>query len=191
MIALRHGIPLIITPNGRSACFNQQWIVNALQQAAERADHECWPMASAITDAITIYLQQEFEEMVIKLPHLEQVIRKLLSSLKHDDIAASFFLPDPPVYLSLVDLVQEAGAGYELAFFQLLRKRLQDIAESSSLRLELGDLEPCLRLLQHRLRLGRHDILREEIVNYIRRYGRSPFFRNKRKNQKPLEIELS
>ena len=191
MIALRQGIPLLVTPNGRPASFTKQWIIGALEQAAELAGLEHWSMASALTDAIAIYLQQEFEGTMITLFQLEEVIQKLLISLKHDAIAASFFLPDPPASLSLVDLVQEAGTAYELVFFPLLRKRLHEIAESSSLRLEISDLEPCLRLLQHRVRLGRHNILREEIVNYIRRYGCSHFFRNKRKNQKPLEIELS
>ncbi|MFZ4116460.1 MAG: hypothetical protein ACOYK6_07035 [Chthoniobacterales bacterium] len=191
MIALRHGIPLVMTPRGHATCFNKQWITAALKQAAERSGQEHWSLSEAITDAIAIYLQQEFEGTIIRLSQLEHVIQTLLISLHHRDVATCFSLPDPPIYLSLVDLVQEAGTGYELAFFQLLRKRLQESAESSSLRLEIADLEPCLRLLKHRLRLGRHDLLRDEIVNYIRRYGHSRFFRNKRKNQKPLEIELS
>ncbi|KAB2644734.1 MAG: hypothetical protein DVB29_01060 [Verrucomicrobia bacterium] len=191
MIVLRHGIPLVITPKGHSASFNKEWIIVALEQASKRAGQEHWSMASELTDAITIYLQQECKGTVITLEKLEKVIENLLISLKYEAIAATFSLPDPPVSLSLLELVQEAGTAYELVFFPLLRKRLQEIAESSSLRLEINDLEPCLRQLQHRVRLGSHDILREEIVNFIRRYGRSHFFLNKRKNQKPLEIELS
>ena len=190
MIALRQGIPLVTIPNGRCVAFNKQWISSALQQAAGSLGYDRWLTAFPITDAITIYLQREFEENSITIPHLEGAIRKMLLTLNHGDIADCFFLPDPPISLSLVDLVHQAGSGYELAFFQLLQKQLQVIAQSNSLRLEIDDLEPCLRLLKHRLRLGRNDTLREEIVNYIRRYGRSPFFRNVRRNKRPLEIAL-
>lgn len=189
MIALRHGIPLIIDSHGLPANFNKQWIKEALDHAAQQAGHDYCCLGIALTDAIVIYLQQEFKETVIKVSELEEVVQTLLTSLKHDHIADSFFLPDPPIYFSLVDLVLEAGTGYELAFFKLLRTRLEQIAESSSLRLEIGDLQPCLRLLKDRVRLGSHDVLREEIVDYIRCYGRSHSFQKRR--QQPLEIELS
>lgn len=189
MIALRQGIPLLMTPNGDAAHFNQEWIKDALDDAAKVAGHEYWSIGRALTDTITMYLQQEFAGSIIKVSELEHLVQKLLSSLNHDQIAASFFLPDPPVYLSLLDLVLEAGSGYELAFFQLLGKRLQEIAESKSLRVEISDLNPCLRLLKQRLRLRCQDRLRDEIVNYIRNYSSFHFFKKIR--QTPLEIELS
>jgi len=191
MIALRHGVPLVSMPNGRYVVFNKQWLISALQQAAATTGHERWLVAFPITDAIIIYLQREFKENSIALHDLEKVIYKMLISLRHDAIASRFSLPDPPVCLSLVDLVHQAGNGYELAFFQLLRKHLQSITQSSSLRLEVEGLEQCLRLLTHRLRLGRHDILREEIVNYIRCYSHSNSFCTLRKNIQSLEIEIS
>lgn len=191
MIALRHGVPLVSMPSGRCVVFNKQWIISALQQAAAATGEERWLIAFPITDAIIIYLQRDFQENSIPLHQLEQVIYKMLHSLHHDAIAACFSLPDPPVSLSLVDLVHQAGSGYELAFFQLLQKKLQGIAQSNSLRLEIEGLEPCLRLLTHRLRLGRHDVLREEIVNYIRLYGHSNLFRTTRNKTQSLEIEIS
>ena len=117
MIALSNGIPLVTLPNGQSVSFNKQWIIGALQQAAQLHGYQYWSMALPLADAVTIYLRQEIEENTVSISYLEIIIRNLLSSLHYHEIAASFLLPDPPATFSLLDLVREAGSGYELAFF--------------------------------------------------------------------------
>ena len=191
MIALRHGIPLVTMPDGRTASFDKQWIIGALQTAAHKTGYKRWWPAEHIAKSITIYLSQEFDAHSIKFLQLEEALSNLLQSLGYNDIADCFSLPDPPIYLSLLDLVREADTGYELAFFKLLSERLKAITYSTTQRLEILDLEPSLRLLTYRRRLLRRDLLREEVVSYIREYTKSGQFKNKNRRKHPLEIEVS
>ena len=191
MIALRHGIPLVIMPDGQAVSFEKQWIIGALQTAANATGYKRWWPAEHITKSITIYLSQELSTSSIKFLQLEKVVINLLRSLGHNDIASHFSLPHPPAHLSLLDLVREAGTGYELAFFHLLGERLQGITQSSTQRLEIFDLEPSLRLLSYRRRTLQREALREEIVNYIREYSHWGQRKNKRTIQQSLEIELT
>ncbi len=190
MIALREEMPLVMTSFGQTAFFNRGWITHSLLEAARSAGREYWSLSQEISNALTTYLQEEFEGTVIELRELEQIIKRLLLSLDYHDIATYFYLTDPPIQISLLDLVREAGEGYELAFFQLLGKRLKKIAQSSSQRLEIVDLKPSLRLLKHRLRLRQSDSLHDEIVTYVRRWSSSSLLSTQNK-KKQLEIELS
>ena len=57
----------------------------------------------------------------------------------------------------------------ELVFFDLLSRRLQDLAEMRTRNFELLDLEPCVRYLCARKIWSRDcDILRSEIVTFVR-----------------------
>ncbi len=191
MIALSNGLPLVTLPNGQSVSFSKEWIITALQHTAELHGYKHWSMALPLADALLAYLRQELEENTVTISYLEKIICDLLTSLHYHEIAASFLLPDPPTTFSLLDLVREAGSGYELAFFQLLHKRLKKFATSQSRSLKIADLEPCLQSLSHRAKSRRHHFLRDEIVNYVRNYGGSAFLQHLPVRNHSLEIELS
>jgi hypothetical protein len=75
----------------------------------------------------------------------------------------------PPFELSLSDLAEEAGPGYELAFFQLLRERIQPALCDRSSNLEIYGLQSCVRHLQSVKTWSREcSLLRNEIVNFLR-----------------------
>lgn len=191
MIALLDGMPLIALPDGRNASFDKRWITASLLQAAERAGYERWWLSEHITESLSVYLQRDSEENCVDVESLQAAVLDILETLGFPDVAEYFRLPDPPLNLSLADLVREAGDGYELAFFGLLGNRLQSVADSHVARLEIRDLSDCLRLLGRKK--GRHSRplrigLRNEIVTFIRQHGVSVgTFRQ----GEPLEIQLS
>jgi hypothetical protein len=172
MIALLDGMPMVQLPEGKSVLYDKTWIIAALRSAAERSGQRNWWLAEHIAESVTLYLRRDFESNSVGIPNLEAAVHEVLGTLGFPEIAEAFHLPEPPVHLSLTDLVREAGEGYELAFFDLLKGRLRRIAGSHAERLEIHDLTPCLRMLGgKRGRRNYREGLRGEIVGFIREFG--------------------
>ncbi|MFI0348016.1 MAG: hypothetical protein ACH346_04495 [Chthoniobacterales bacterium] len=188
MISLRDGMPLITMPTGQASSFDKRWVTAAIQSAAQTAGYKHWRLADHITESVSLFLREEIQSCSFQVMELEKVLSDLLISLGYANIAKQFSLPDPPATLSLMELAEKAGTSYELLFFELLKKRLQHIAASSTTRLEIYDLEPCLYHLTHRRHVGRAKKLRAEIISCIRHYGSSQKHALISRNQRPLEI---
>jgi hypothetical protein len=76
----------------------------------------------------------------------------------------------PPVRISLVEIARDAGEGYELLFFELLRARIRGVIFSDAQQVEICDLHRCVKLLRS-AKNWRRDCsgLRGEIVSFVRR----------------------
>ena len=187
MIALLDGMPLVRLPAGRSITFDKHWITTSISSAAEHAGYHKWWLADHIAESVSVYLHRDFMANCVDIPNLQDAVLGVLDSLGFQDVAGHFHLPDPPLRLSLTELVREAGDGYELAFFGLLETRLRDAAKSDCVRLEIRDLSACLRLLGSGRRHSRIG-LRGEIVEFIRQFGS---LAGMGRGSEPLEIRLS
>jgi len=67
------------------------------------------------------------------------------------------------------EIAQEAGAGYELAFFDGLEKRINALVHARVDTLHLCDLQACVKHLQGAKMWTRTcDSLREEVICFIR-----------------------
>lgn len=190
MISFRNGMPFIITSTNDSSLFDREWIMTSLKAAAKAALYEEWWPAEDIAASIDLYLKEECEDTSITVVELETIISGLLKKIGYHTIAAHFFLPDPPATFSLMDLAEKAGFNYELLFFDLLKKHLQEIAESNTERVKIYDLNPCLYYLTHRVRVGRAKKLREEIVSYIDHYSSHRRLTSHRRKYQSLAVEL-
>lgn len=190
MIALLRGLPLVTFSNGESFSFQKSWIKNALQDVASKQGYGSWWFASDLAESIELYLQREWKSTVITVAELENIIKELLLSLRFSNLAALFFLPLPPRKLSLLELAREAGEGYELLFFQLLKKRLEQLTKSSAQQLEIYGLDASIRYLFHRKRLGRKET-KGQIVNYIRNCSLSSSWKASCSSFRDLEITIS
>jgi len=189
MIALLHGLPLVTLPNGHSFTFQKSWIKNSLQNVASEQGYGCWWFAAELAESVELYLQREWNGNVITIAELESIIKELLLSLRFSDLAAVFFLPPPPTRLSLLELAQQAGEGYELVFFQLLKKRLEKVVQSPVQQLEVYDLDASLRHLFHRKRLGRKET-KQQIVSFICHCGSFSSSSARKKSSKFFEVMI-
>jgi hypothetical protein len=69
----------------------------------------------------------------------------------------------------LLDVAYHAGAGYELAFFDLLEKRINSLIDIGTNNLQLCSLQACVKHLRGVKSWTRTcDALREEIVCFVR-----------------------
>jgi hypothetical protein len=92
-----------------------------------------------------------------------------LEAIGYKEICRHFTPAPPPVSISLVEIAYCAGAGYELAFFGLLEKRIDALIEAGADNLRLSSLQLCVKHLRGTKTWTRAcDALREVFVCFVR-----------------------
>ncbi|MEI7957825.1 MAG: hypothetical protein WCI40_01855 [Verrucomicrobiota bacterium] len=169
MIALADGMPLVQLEEARVVAFQSDWIVRALAKAALKAGYQKWWLAENVTETVAHYLAAHYEANAISVPRLTQLIADVLQVVGYSEIAPHLILGMPGERLNLVELAREAGAGYELAFFNRLRDRLQTLIGAGTTDMDLVGLASCVKQLRARKSWSRScDALQEEIVSFVR-----------------------
>ena len=92
-----------------------------------------------------------------------------LQAIGYAEVALRLDSVVPPFELSLSELAEEAGPGYELAFFRLLKERIQPALSDRGSSLDIYGLQSCVRHLQSVKTWSREcSQLRNEIVHFLR-----------------------
>jgi hypothetical protein len=169
MIALRDNFPLVRFQDGSVMNYDRTWLTAAVIRAAETAGYKKWWLTNHVTESISSFLQQDFDENIVTISRLEKAVQSVLQVIGYSDVARCFQTLPPPVRISLADLARRAGNGYELVFFELLRASLHEIPDSNVQQVEFHDLHPCVKLLRG-AKAWRADCeqLTGEIVLFIR-----------------------
>jgi hypothetical protein len=122
-----------------------------------------------VTESIAFYLRLRTDESVVAFSQLSQTVRYVLKVIGYKEIIPHFKPGPPPISISLVDLAYEAGTGYELAFFDLLEKRIQSLIDAGTDTLHLCSLHAAVKhLRQTKMWTRACDALGEEIVCFVR-----------------------
>ncbi len=169
MIALRDNLPLIRFIDGQVMAFERHWLALSLARAASQAGYEKWWLAPHVTESVTNYFEQDYDECTVSVSRLEKAVRSVLQVIGYDDVAIVFRASPPPARISLVELARDAGTGYELAFFDLLRARVREAVDARAERLEIIDAHHGVKLLRS-AKTWRRDCsgLLDEIVGFLR-----------------------
>lgn len=169
MIAFSNYLPLIRFEDGQVVPFDRHWLSLSLSRAAESAGYKKWWLAPHVTESVTNYLEQDFDDSVVTIPRLEKAVQSVLQVIGYADVAGHFRAVPPPARISLTDLATAAGHGYELIFFDLLRNRLREAIESPAERLEICDAQDGVKLLRS-AKVWRRDctVLLDEVVGFVR-----------------------
>jgi hypothetical protein len=168
MIALKDGLPLVEFDGGQVIAFERDWLLRSLGRAAQKAGYQKRWLAEHVAESVTSYLRG-CEENVVTMPRLTKSVQSVLQVIGYAEIA-NHFIPGPPlIRISLHELAQIAGNGFELAFFEMLARKIQDLMAAGSGHFELQQLEPCVKHLRGKKTWSRDcDALRTEIVAFVR-----------------------
>lgn len=149
--------------------FERNWLVGSLAKAASEAGYQKWWLAPHVTESVTNFLEKDFPEPVVTIPRLEKAVQSVLQVIGYEDVAGHFQAAPPPARISLVELARDAGHGYELVFFDLLKSRLQDALTGETEKLEICDAHHGVKLLRA-AKNWRRDCsgLLDEIVAFVR-----------------------
>src|SRR6476620_7244084 len=125
MVAFKEEFPYLRTESGRLFEFNRDWLHAAITRAADEAGYPSWWLTDHVTESIAFYLRLRTDESVVAFSQLSQTVRYVLKVIGYKEIIPHFTPSPPPITIPLIDIAREAGAAYELAFFDLLEKRLE------------------------------------------------------------------
>src|SRR6266446_5107800 len=169
MVAFKEEFPYLLTDSGQLFEFNRDWLHAAITRAAHEAGYPSWWLTEHVTESIAFYLHLRNDENVVAFSQLSQTVRDVLEAIGYKEICRHFTPGPPPISISLVDVAYCAGAGYELAFFGLLEKRIDALIEAGADNLRLSSLQLCVKHLRGTKTWTRAcDALREEIVCFVR-----------------------
>jgi hypothetical protein len=169
MVAFKEEFPYLRTDSGQLFEFNRDWLHAAITRAADEAGYPSWWLTDHVTESIAFYLRLRNDESVVAFSQLSQTVRYVLKVIGYKEIVPHFAPSPPPISISLLDIAHEAGMGYELAFFDLLEKRISALVEIGVDDLEFCSLQSCVKHLRGVKAWTRAcDALREEIVCFVR-----------------------
>ena len=169
MVAFKEEFPYLRTESGQLFEFNRDWLHAAINRAADKAGYPSWWLTDHVTESIAFYLRLRNDESVVAFKQLSQTVRYVLKVIGYKEIVPHFAPAPPPISVSLADIAHEAGTGYELAFFDLLEKRIDTLIETGADNLQLCSLQACVKHLRGvKMWTRACDALREEIVCFVR-----------------------
>jgi hypothetical protein len=169
MVAFKEEFPYLRSDSGQLFEFNRDWLHAAIRHAADKAGYPSWWLTDHVTESIAFYLRLRNDESVVAFSQLSQTVRYVLKVIGYKEIIPHFRPAPPPISVSLLEIALQAGAAYELAFFDLLEKRLNGLIEIGVDNLQVCSLQACVKHL-HGAKVWTRacDSLREEIVCFVR-----------------------
>ena len=169
MIAFRDALPLIVLRNRRAIAFDREWLARVLALAAHRAGHPDWSLAPHVAESVHAWMGTLTDRTTMPAATFTSAVREALKAIGFAEIGACFEAASPFARISLVEIAQQAGNGFELAFFSALDSRLREVFQAGGSYCELHSLEHCVKVLrQHRRWSSGCDVLRAEIVTFAR-----------------------
>lgn len=169
MIALRDSLPLLRQSENEHCAIRPDWLCSCLFRAAEKAGYRRWWLAEHVVASVLCYLSKTYGSNVITPKQLREIVVSALQSIGYAEVALRLDIISPPFVLCLSELAEEAGPGYELAFFRLLKERIQPAFCDHASNLDIYGLQTCVRHLQSVKTWSRGcSLLRNEIVNFLR-----------------------
>jgi hypothetical protein len=169
MIALRDEMPLVQFDGGEVSAFDAGWLTRRLVHAAEKAGYPQWWLAEHVAASVSNYLRYRYPGNVLPALRLADAVSSVLQVIGYAEVAGHFDAGPPPARISLLELAKKAASGYELAFFELLGRNMQQLLAARALYFELYDLELSVKELRAR-KIWAQDCqtLRDEIVSFLR-----------------------
>jgi hypothetical protein len=169
MVAFKEEFPYLRAESGQLFEFDRRWLRDAITRAAKEAGYPGWWLTEHVTESIAFYLRLRNDENFVALAQFSQTVRYVLKVVGYKEIVPHFTPAPPPVSLSLFEIAHTAGAGYELAFFDVLSRRLELLLQTRVNSVQLIALNACVKHLRGTRVWSRAcDALRGEIVCFVR-----------------------
>lgn len=175
MISLPQRQPLLSIGDLPLSPCDGEWLQARIEEAAQAAGRGDFWLARDIACGIMLYLEKDFVGTVIALPNLLERVRMLLEKLDCADVAAHLDSSPPPMHFWLPQIAEEAGNGFELAFFSSLRARLEACTAHGVREVRLSGLRPCVQHLRGAAKWRKDcESLATEILYFIRQHHLAP-----------------
>ena len=140
-----------------------------LRRAARAANHEDFPFVADIRSGIVKYLETKCPLKLLHLEDLYDRMRRMLVKIGCECIAEKLEPLAPPVTVSLVRAAMEAGNGFELAFFETLRRELRELRAAGAEEIRFTGLRESALILRGTAKWNKHcDSLLAEVQAFLK-----------------------
>jgi len=166
--------------------YDTLWLGTALRRAASAAEREDFPFVDDIRMGIEKYLETKCPLRLLTLGELYDRMRHMLVRIGCETIAEKLEPLAPPITISLVRLAKEAGDGYELAFFMLLRGELADLQAAGAEEIRFSSLREAAQTLCRAEKWdGRCDAMLADLRTFL-----NDLDRDRRPFRRPLRFKV-
>jgi hypothetical protein len=166
--------------------YDTAWLDDALIRAARAAEHEDFPFIADIRSGIVQYLETKCPLKLLQIEELFDRVRKMLIKIGCERIADQLKPLTPPITVSLVRAAMEAGNGFELAFFEMLRAELGHLRAAGVEEIRFTGLRESSLILRGALKWNpRCDDLLSEIEAFLKAWNRE-----QPKEERPVRLCL-
>src|SRR5437763_7852081 len=148
MVAFKEEFPYLKADSGQLFEFDRAWLRQAITRAAAEAGYPSWWLTDHVTESIAFYLRLRNDESFVAFSQLSETVQYVLKVIGYKEIVPHFVPDPPPVTLSLFEIAYAAGAGYELALFDMLSRRLDLLLQTHVTSVQLVALNPCVKHLR-------------------------------------------
>jgi hypothetical protein len=169
MVAFKEEFPYLKAESGQLFEFDRRWLRDAITRAAQEAGYPSWWLTDHVTESIAFYLRLRNDESFVAFSQLSQTVRYVLKVIGYNEIGPHFAPAPPPVTISLFEIAVAAGGGYELAFFEMLGRRIDLLLQARVNTVRFVALNATAKHLRGtRVWSQACDIMRIEIVSFVR-----------------------
>jgi hypothetical protein len=130
--------------------YDTSWLAEALRRAALAADQKELPCLDEIRRGIETYLESKCTLRLLPIEDLYDKLRHMLKRIGFDHVAEKLEVLAPPVTLSLVRVAKESDCGMELAFFETLRRQLNELRSHGAEDVRFTGLRDCVLILHQK-----------------------------------------
>lgn len=177
MIAFVNRYPMVRHEGGDLVRFDAEWLQDCLElmlRKAGVAERDGWVVVH-IVQTVSFLVFESYRGRVLCEAELDGWVRGALVDLGMGELADGFRFFPPCSEISLLEIAKDAGSGFEMGFFQILRNRLYEVLSKEVLRLRCSDLKGCVKFLRGGKRWNKDcGMLQEEIVCFIRECVEAP-----------------
>lgn len=170
MIALHEQELLVEFQSGRLVIFERRWLHRSLTLAAQQAGYEKWWLADHVTESVATYFADHLDLRIVGIQRLQLAVTSVLETIGYSEVAQHFDPVPPPVEINLFTLAIEADTGFELIFFQMLQRKIEEAIATGSEEFRFTGVHACAkRLTSSKIWCGDCQHLRGEILEFVDR----------------------
>lgn len=155
MICVAGHMPVLKVGDHQVCGYDTRWIKQGLELAAKHAGQDDYDFLEEIYHAIKRYLEWDCDLEVLDVKLLNNRIAKMLNQVGLKALSEGLPFLCPPVNISLEIIVRKSGEGFELGFFEELRREIYRAKEAGVGQLVLEDLRMAVLLLTGKKKLDK------------------------------------
>lgn len=167
MIATENFVPMIDHGGRRLVPLDGAWLAESIFHVARGHGHSAW-WAQQVAKVIIDYLETDGPGMVIPADDIRTTVCHVLRKIGAQDVAEAFETLPPRIRISLATLARESRTGFELEFFDRLRREIEHGMGGDVSCLVFSGMKSAVKYLAGRRRWRRRcQELESEILSHI------------------------